>query len=459
MLTLAQVAEATLGRLVGDPSRVVTSVSTDSRTASGGALFVALAGDRFDGHTFVPLALEAGASALLVSDESALRPGASAVVVGDTLVGLQALAAWHRRRHDAVVAALTGSAGKTTTKEIAATILAARFRTLATTGNLNNHIGVPLTLLGLDEGHERAVVEMGCNGFGEIALLARLASPIEAALVTNVGEAHLEGLGSLEGVARAKGELFAALEPSATSVVNLDDPRVRAMPTRAKRLGYGRAEDAVVRLVDARHAEDGRQRLVLDLAGERVEASLAHLGEHNAENAVAAAALAFAVGATVADVVAGIEASVPYRGRLRLLAGRDGLRVIDDTYNSNPRSAAAALRVLRSVAGPGGRCHALLGPMLELGAASDGAHEGLGRLAAELDVTTLVTVGEAAGPCGRGARAGGLPADRIVEAPDPEAAAAAALDRARPGDVVLVKGSRGARLELALPALVAGEEA
>ena len=457
MLTLGEVAEATAGRLVGRPDTDLASVSTDSRAIEAGALFVALRGDRFDGHEFCRAALEGGAGALVVDDGEALPEGGAGVVVKDTLEALQRLAAWHRSRQPTFVAALTGSAGKTTTKELTAAILGQRYRTLATAGNLNNHIGVPLTLLRLRAEHERAVVEMGCNGFGEIALLAGLAVP-DAGLVTNVGEAHLEGLGDLDGVARAKGELLAALGPSGTAVVNVDDPRVRAMRTRARRLGFGRSGEAEVRVVESRlDGASGRQAVTLDVAGERVEAQLGLLGELNVMNAVAAAALASAAGATAADIEAGLAAVEAPPGRLRPVKGRMGLRVLDDSYNANPRSMEAALEVLVGAAGGRRRAYAVLGEMAELGAAREAGHERVGRRAAELGVTTLVVVGEGAEALRRGALAAGMPRERALAAATPEDAAALVLSAALAGDVVLVKGSRVARMERAVAAL--GEEA
>lgn len=462
MLTLAQVAEATGGEVVGGAGRDVrvSSVTTDTRSLEPGALFVALEGARFDGHAFVADALRSGAAAALISDPAAGGDGAApAVVVPDTLRALQRLAAWHRSRMPARVVGLTGSAGKTTTRELTASILSREGQTVAAQGNLNNHIGVPLTLLRIRPEHAYAVVEMGCNGFGEIALLAGLARP-EAGLITNVGEAHLEGLGDLAGVARAKGELFAALEPSATAVANLDDPRVRALPTRAgRRLGFSRSggEGAAVRLRGRRPSRDGRQELEIELDGGRTIApTLALLGEHNAANALAATALARAVGASAEAIEAGLAAARPAPGRLQTRAGRDGLVVIDDTYNANPGAMEAALAVLRDHAATA-RLHAVLGEMLELGPESRAQHLRVGRFAAGLPLETLVAAGEPARAYLDGAAAAGLsPAERLAAAGTPEAAAELVLRRARPGDVVLVKGSRGAHMERAVAVLCAG---
>jgi UDP-N-acetylmuramoyl-tripeptide--D-alanyl-D-alanine ligase len=454
-LTLAEVAVATGGRVVGAPGVTVDSVSTDSRSIGAGALFVALRGVAFDGHRFVGDAAGRGAAAALVEDATSAR--GPAVVVGDTLAALQALAAWWRRRFEVPLVALTGSAGKTTTKEIAAAILGEVGPTLKTQGNLNNHIGVPLTLLRLRAEHRFAVVEMGCNHHGEIARLTEIAAPT-AGLITNVGEAHLEGLGSLDGVARAKGELFAGLEADATAVVNVDDERVARLPARAsRRLTYGTQPSASLRLAARRPDPGGGQRLEVALPGGRtIEAHLSLLGEHNARNAVAAAALATVAGADAAAVSAGIEACGPAPHRLEVVAGPGGLVVIDDTYNANPGSMLAALDVLVEQRRAGGRAHALVGEMLELGDGGPAQHERVGRHAARRGVDTVVAVGGAAGPVLRGVRAGG--ATTALAAATPEDAATLLLARAAPGDVVLVKGSRGARMERAVEALLRAAE-
>ena len=459
VLTLAQVAEATSGQLVGSASCVVTSVSTDSRTVPAGALFVALAGPSFDGHSFLAAARESGAAACLVSDERALAAGKGAslpaVVVGDTLQALQDLAAWHRRRLAPVVVALTGSAGKTTTKELLGAVLGLAGPTLVTQGNLNNHIGVPLTLLRLQPEHRFAVIEMGCSGWGEIALLARLASP-SLGLITNVGEAHLEGLGTLEGVARAKGELFAALPPDGTVLVNLDDPRVVSLPSPAqRRVGFGRAPEAAVRLAGRRPSGDGRQEVELVLGGQSLTVTLGLLGAHNASNALAAAAAAHALGVPPEVLQAGLARVTAAPGRLQVRAGVEQSWLIDDTYNANPGSMWAALAVLQEQAAAGARTHALLGEMLELGPSTESLHEDLGRVAAEAGVSSLIAVGRAASWYHRGARSR-LSEHQMVAVSTPEEGAQAAAGRLRAGDWLLIKASRGIHLERAVAPLLRG---
>lgn len=457
MLSLAQVAEATGGRVIGAGERPLTSVSTDTRTLAPGALFVALRGPSFDGHDFVAAALERRAAAVLVGRADAVPAGASGVVVGDPLAALGRLAAWHRRRMPAQVMALTGSLGKTTTKELAAAILGELGPTLATEGNLNNHIGVPLTLLRLRPEHQLAVIEMGCNDFGEIAALAELAGP-SIGLVTTVAGVHLEKLIDLDGVARAKGELLAALPPEGTAVVNLDDPRVRAMGSPAReRLGWGAAPEADVRLRGREVVTrgDGAAQVVeLEIAGRgTIRPRLRLLGEHNARNAAAAAALALAAGAGSEAIEAGLGRVGAQRGRLRLCAGRGGLRVIDDSYNASPDAVAAALAVAGESRGDD-RAWLLLGEMAELGPEAEAIHRRVGGLAAGAGLAGLIAVGAAGAEALRqGALAGGMSAEAAWIAETPERAAELVLARAAAGDVVLVKGSRVARMERAVSAL------
>jgi UDP-N-acetylmuramoyl-tripeptide--D-alanyl-D-alanine ligase len=466
--TLEQIAAATSGAISAAASSAATTrlrtVETDTRAITSGALFVALRGERFDGHDYLEAAQRGGAAAALVSRGDALPGGLPAVVVSDTLEALQRLGAWHRRQMPASVVGLTGSAGKTTTKELTASILAEIGPTHKTRGNLNNHIGVPLTLLELRPEHRFAVIEMGCNDFGEIELLSRLAAP-SAGLITNIGEAHLEKLGDLEGVARAKGELFAQLPEEGVAVVNLDDERLRRLPARSRRrLSYGEAPDAEVRLVQRRLERDGRQALVIELPPaadqrRRLEVTIRLLGAHNAKNALAAAALSLVAGADREAIRRGLEAATAAPGRLELKATTAGVRLIDDTYNANPGAMRAALELLGEYRGSAARVVAVLGKMLELGSGSDAQHLAVGRFAAERGVDLLVAVGEVAPLYARGGREGGLDEAQILSVDSPEEAALIIEERARPRDLVLIKGSRGAHMERTISALdIRGEE-
>ena len=454
--TTGRVAEICGGTLRGEDAVALRAVIIDSREAVPGALFVALEGEKADGADFAGDAVTRGAAAILAS-----RPiegiAAAQIVVGDPLEALQRLGLENRRRFTGRVAAVTGSTGKTTTRRLVAAVSGASARTLEPQKNYNNHIGVPLTLLELEPAHERAVLELGCSDFGEIALLTRLVLP-DVALVTNVGPAHLEKLGSLEGVARAKGELFAQLDAAATAVVNLDDPRVAAMPTAsAKVLTYGASARADVRLLERRARGGAGQAVRMRIRDAEIEVELALAGRHNAANAVAAAAAGIALGCAVDDVVHGCAAVAAAPGRLFVCRGAHGTVVIDDTYNANPSSVGAALEALEEIAPPGRRI-AVLADMLELGASSVPAHRGIGRAAAGASLRRLVTFGEGGRLLGEAAVDAGLPANAWRHVEGRDEAGAAALEVAEPGDAILIKGSHGMRMDAVVRALRGSEE-
>ena len=434
-LPLHDVARLCGGELRGDDVPVF-GVSIDSRTVAPGNLFVAIRGENFDGHDFARQALERGAAAAMIHQDV---PGVlPALRVQDTRQALGRLAAGWRARFDLPLAGITGSNGKTTVKEMLAAILARRGPVLATRGNLNNDIGVPLTLLRLGGGHRFAVVEMGANHAGEIACLAELAQPC-LGLVTNAGPAHLEGFGSVEGVARAKGELYAALPADGIAVINADDAfagfwRGLAADRRVVTFGLEAGADVGGRW----QAEDLHTRLVITLPGAEVETRLALPGRHNVMNALAAAAAAWALGAAPEDIAAGLAAVAPVPGRLRLLRGPAGMRILDDTYNANPGSLAAALEVMASLPG---RHWLALGDMAELGGAADALHAEAGKLARARHVERLFAVGPRSGAA---ARAFGEGAEHLV---NKAALAEAVAQAAAPDVVLLVKGSRAMHME------------
>ncbi len=454
-LTLAELVRGTQGALVGGRlDAVLTGVSIDSRTCAPGEAFFAIRGAHQDGHAFVAHARARGAACAVASQ---LPPGLGGdgsfplVLVDDTTAALQRLAAAHRRRFAIPVVAVTGSNGKTTTKELIATVLSARKRVLKPAGSYNNQWGVPLTLLQLEPEHEAAVLELGMNAFGEIASLAQLSQPT-VGVVTTIAPAHLQGVGSLEGVQKAKGELVEAIPPGGAVVLNADDPLVRALAGRARTrvLTYGQADGADVRLGDVALAETGLAfRLVSGSAAADVRLPLA--GRHNAWHAAAAATVGVLLGVPLDEAAAALALAAPVKGRL---AWREagGVRVLDDTYNANPASMRAALETLREAGGPG-RCFAILGDMLELGDQTDGAHRELGPWVAAVPVAGLAAVGPAMRATAASARAAGCPEVETFDAP--EAAAAHLAERLAPGDRVLVKGSRGMRMERAVDALMA----
>lgn len=454
-LTAADVIAAT-GAVPGPGHAALagfTAVATDSRAAVDGALFVALRGERFDAHDFVPQALQAGAVAALVERPLPTVERDRLLVVDDTLRALGALAAWARRRCPMRVVAITGSNGKTTTKEMVAAICTEAYaphgKVLKTEGNLNNLIGLPLTLLRADGDEVVGVLEMGMNQPGEIARMAEIARP-DVAVVTNVGRAHLEGLGSLAGVAAAKGELYAGLPNESVIAVNLDDEWVRriAAPFPGRRVTFGSGGDVQAAAVRDRGVDGIDFDLVV--AGERVPVHLAHVGVHNVANALAAAAVAHALGVAPGAIAAGLARPPAAAMRMQVHELANGVTVINDAYNANPESTVAALRAVRLLQR---RCVAVLGDMRELGEGSGGAHREVGACAAALGFDELVAVGEHGADVRDGALAAGMDAARIHVCASPAAAAQAVRAGWRAGDVVLVKGSRGMRMEEAVRAL------
>ena len=439
-MSLAEAADAIGARQHGPDTRLA-GVCTDTRRLLPGQLFVALKGPNFDGHDFVPAALDAGAAACLVDREGT---GTPAIVAADTRRALGELARAWRERFAIPVLAVTGSNGKTTVKEMLAAILATRGETLATRGNLNNDIGVPLTLFELDAAHQAAVIEMGANHPGEIAWLVSLARP-DVALVTNAGPAHLEGFGSIEGVARAKGEIFAGLPDHGTAVINADDdyaPLWRELAGERRILTFG-----------LEHGADVSARWLATPRGSRVTVStpegafvvdLPLPGEHNVMNALAATAAALAAGVPLEAIGAGLSAVRGAPGRLQIKAGPAGSTLLDDTYNANPASLAAALRVLREFPG---RHLLALGDMGELGPEAEALHAEAGRLARAAGVRRLITVGPMAA-----AAAAAFGPDATACASRAEAVSVL-RERLGPDDVLLVKGSRTSRMDEIVDAL------
>jgi UDP-N-acetylmuramoyl-tripeptide--D-alanyl-D-alanine ligase len=456
--TAGQLAAWCGGELHGPADVSVEGVSTDTRTLRAGDLFVAISGPSFDGHAFIEDALAAGARCLLLSREPEHKPGVPAILVGDTVTALGELARAQRRHFAGPVVAITGSNGKTTTKELTAAVLeAAGVRTRRTPGNLNNHIGLPLSILGLREADRALVVELGMNHPGEIDGLASIASPSVAA-ITNVAPAHLGPLGSIEAIARAKGEIFDRLRPDGTAVVNADDARVVEQARRfgGRRVRFGRAPGCEFRAT-GETSEDGLSRFELHTPAGAASVRFSVPGSHLVDDALCAVAAAWSTGLlgerALEAARAALEGFMGVPGRSGLITTRAGLRVLDDTYNANPHSLGAALRTLAALRGPG-RLAAVLGDMLELGDQAEALHAACGRQAAAAGVELLVCLGPLSRHACAAARAAGVA--RAVAVDDPGGAARAVGAWARPGDVVLVKGSRGMRMEAVVSALAEG---
>ena len=440
-LRLSHAAERIGGELIGEDIAFST-VGSDSRNLQPGTLFVALKGPNFDGHAFVPQALEQGACALLVSERQAVET--PQLLVRDTRLGLGRLAALWRDSFDVPVVGITGSNGKTTVKELIAAILGLRGPVLATRGNLNNDIGLPLTLLRLQE-EAYAVVEMGANHPGEIGYLTQIARP-DVAVITNAGAAHLEGFGDLDGVARGKGEILGGLDALGVAVLNADDdyfPLWRQFVGERRMLTFGTSERADVRgepeRAETRWTEDGfSSHMPVNYRDTHFEIGLALAGRHNLMNALAAVAATLALGCSIEQIQQGLAAVEPVSGRLRSRMTPAGLRLIDDTYNANPDSVAAAVQVLRQA--PGNQW-LVLGDLAELGGRAAELHGEIGQRARQSGLRHLFTLGplsrHAAERFGEGARS----------FEDIETLVTALRGETAAGDTLLIKGSRSAGME------------
>jgi UDP-N-acetylmuramoyl-tripeptide--D-alanyl-D-alanine ligase len=444
--TLAGAARETRGRLIGADA-AFGAVTTDTRALTTGALFVAIAGERHDGNDFVGEAQAKGAAGALVSRTSGIA--LPQIEVRDTRPAFGSLARAWRDNFAIPVVAVTGSSGKTTVKELTAAILGVGGRVCVTQGNLNNDIGVPLTLMRLGAEHDALVIELGANHAGEIDYLASLAQPT-VGIITNAAAANLEGFGSLEGVAAAKGELLDHLPKAGTAVLNADDRFRGEWVARSPcelTVTFGFAARADCRVVgEPRYTAEGAQFAMRLPDGETLDVQLPLLGRQNVVNALAAAAAAQAVGVSGTDIAAGLARAVPVRGRLKAVRGRGGATVVDDSYNANPGSVRAALDYLAPL---GGRRVLVLGNMAELGPAARELHREIGEYAVGR-CNELIAVGDLAAEA---ADAFGLGGVRVA---DVDAARAALESELAPGVTVLVKGSRVMGLERLVAALEAG---
>lgn len=475
---LNQVLKATGGSLADSGSadldeEIYRAVSTDTRTLQPGDLFVTLSGPNHDGLKFAGQAVRKGAAAILAErlpdpkESGPEEPGPYSVpviLVKDTLRALGDLAA-HRRGILAKlrVLAITGSSGKTTVKEMTAAILARKLKTLKTEGNLNNRIGMPLTLLRATGNHEVAVLEMGMNMPGEIARLAEIAAP-DLSCIVNIQEAHLAGLGDINGVARAKGELFTGTKPAGTLVVNLDDPLVRSLAGRfpGKKISFaatpaGRRHGALLRATHIRSLGEEGMAFTLHLGDKKIRIKITSLGVHSVKNALAAAAMAHGAGISLPDIRRGLEAFRPFDKRVQVETVPRGLKVLNDSYNANPSSMLTALKILPGIKNDR-KTAAALGDMLELGKKSRDAHREIGRATAELGYDFLAATGEFAADLVKAARAAGMEPDRARMFIDKNELTTWLVQLLRAGELaagdwLLLKGSRGMQMETVLEKL------
>ena len=454
-LSLAEIAEVVGGQThdIPDPSVQVTApVVRDSREVQPGSLFAAFVGERVDGHDFAAQVVEAGAVAVLAS-----RPvGVPAIVVEDVQTALGALARHVVRRLGATLVALTGSAGKTSTKDLIAQVLQRKAPTVFTPGSLNNEIGLPLTALTATEETRFLVLEMGARGIGHIRYLTDLTPP-KIGLVLNVGTAHIGEFGGREQIAQAKGELVESLPEDGAAILNADDPLVRAMAsrTKAKVLFFGETDEADVRAENVRLTDTGQPAFRLHTPSGASDVTMRLYGEHHVSNALAAAAVAHELGMSAEEIATALsEAGSLSRWRMEVTERPDGVTIVNDAYNANPESMRAALRALAAM-GQGRRTWAVLGKMAELGDEALAEHDAVGRLAVRLNVGKLVAVGgREASWLQLGAYNEGSWGEESVHVSDAQAAVDLLRSELRPGDVVLVKASRSVGLESVAQALL-----
>jgi len=461
ILSADEILKATGGApLRGGHGWSCRGISTDTRTLAAGDLFIALRGENFDGHDCLAKAAKRGAAGLLIRADAARKLSVvpeelPVIAVPDTLRALGDIARDWRQRFPIPVVAITGSSGKTTTKEMVATIASRTRNTLKTEGNLNNQIGLPLTLLRLRKHHELAVVEMGTNSPGEIAILAAIAVP-DVGLITNIGPAHIEGLGSLEAIREEKGALFEVMAGRGAAILNHDDPAIGILAGRrqGKRVTFGLGPGAAItaQRVETAGPEGVRFDLVIDGIGAPV--FLAAAGEHNIRNALAAAAAAWTLGFDRSEIVAGLADFRPVPGRTEIRRLGNGAYLVIDTYNANPASVREALKTLQGLRGTG-KAVVILGDMLELGERSEEWHEEIGALLAETDIQDLFLKGSLTKALAARAIRMGFPAERIAFFDDPEQVVSSLRSRLKKGDWVLIKGSRKMKMEAVAENMIA----
>jgi len=454
MFSIDQVIKAVGGVLIGGAAQNnVCGVSTDSRQLEKGNIFIALKGENFDGHDFVQKAAEKGAASVIISDEALLDLGkmdkaVSVIKTSDTLQALGDLAHNYRQRFSLPVIGLTGSTGKTTTKEMMATIIGRKKTILKTEGNLNNLIGLPQTIFRLTAEHELAILEMGTNTRGEIKRLTRIAAP-SIGLITNIGPAHLERFGSVDVVALEKSDLFLNMPQAGIAVVNLDDEAVKIIAERwnSSRINFSMSPNADVTVNDIKKngARGMRFNLVIDGTSQKVEMKI--VGIHHVYNAMAAAACAWAAGIGPEIIKEGLEAFSPVGGRMEMIRLQNGAYLIDDSYNANPASVREALMTLKDLKNNHSG-YVFLGDMLELGDAAFEMHRRIGMLLGTISVNAVFLQGEYSAITAAAAMDGGMQRENIFIMQDNKEGIAYLKKRLKKGDWVLVKGSRRMKMEM-----------
>ncbi|MBO8168064.1 MAG: UDP-N-acetylmuramoyl-tripeptide--D-alanyl-D-alanine ligase [Thermoanaerobacteraceae bacterium] len=454
-MRLADIARYVNGRLYGKEDVHVGGISIDTRTLNAGDLFFALRGER-DGHDFLSNAYEKGASGAVVSRLHQDLP-LPQIVVADTLAALQILAKKHRLKFNIPVVAITGSNGKTTTKDMVAAVLSTQYQTLKNYGNFNNEIGLPLTLLKLNHSHQAVVVEMAMRGRGQIAQLVEIARP-DFGIITNIGSTHIELLGSIKNIAEAKGELLEGLPYTGVAILNGDDSWCRRLGKKftGETIYYGLEAGNDVRAVNIEQKGWETHFTVHGLGDNSLRYELPLPGLHNVQNALAALTVGYRLGISPVLLRQGLQNVSLSAMRLEVGTGINGSRIINDAYNANPASMAASLQILKEIAA--GRAIAVLGDMFELGDYAEQGHREIGRKVADLGVDYLVTVGDLASLIGKEAVVRGMADWRVWHYENMEEAAKALKELLRENDTVLIKGSRGMEMEKIADRLMQAED-
>ena len=453
-LSIKEIIEATGGTLAaGNPEMIVDGISTDSRKVGPGCLFIPLKGENFDGHDFISSAFANGAAAALTHKEVSDCPGKVVIRVSDTIKALHDIASYYRNRFPIPFVGITGSVGKTSTKEMVASALGARYNVLKNEGNLNNEIGVPLTIFRLEPEHEAAVVEMGMSGFGEIRALTSIVRP-QVGIITNIGISHIEKLGSRQNILKAKLELLEGLQPGGLLILNGDDVMLNGVKDllQVRTISFGLEEGSDYQAYNIRSRGEMGVDFDIMLGDAEYTVHVPAAGVHNVYNALAALAAGIELNIPVQELIRGIADYSPGKMRLNVIKTK-GLTILNDAYNSSPQSVKAAIDVLGEVEAR--RRIAVLGDMLELGEWSEEAHKEVGVYASAGKTDLIITVGDAAAHIAEGAVGAGFNPDRTVTLKDNCEAIRYLRDAAGPGDAILVKGSRGMKMEEIVNALTA----
>ena len=453
-ITVKEVSSAINGsQIAGSPDELVKGLSTDSRKMKPGHIFLALKGERYDGHNFLKNAINAGAMGVIVESDSTIakrlfNTNVVVINVSSTLKALGDLASWWRKQWQGKVIAITGSNGKSTTKEMTASILSLTTKTMKSPGNFNNLIGLPLTILLLQEQDKLAVLEMGMNMSGEIARLTQIADP-DIGLITNVAQAHLEGLDDLDGVMRAKGELLGVMSEGSTAILNGDDEAYEQLSStfRGKVITFGLGKTNQVRAEKIKKIDDRTQAFNICIKGEEVPVQIHLPGIHNVFNALSGAAIAFCLSIPNEFIAQGLEKFRPIKGRFHFIDLNGGMRIIDDTYNSNPSSLGAALKTIKGLVGKNQGLVIGLGEMMELGEESSKYHFDAGKLVADVNARYLVVMGEHGHNVVEGACKGGMDRKQTHIATTHAEMSDKIMAHIKEGDILFMKGSRKVALD------------